>query len=141
MFKHCDIRRTHVLSITEPVDISGFIEEYCEAQQLASGYVSGIGAIRKLVFSFYDFKKKKYLETTIEENLEMISLTGNISLKDGKAFPHLHVSAGKRDGTVLGGHCAPGTIVYPGELFIFEMEGKEFQRKKDEETGLYLWHC
>lgn len=140
MFRHGNYKRIHTLSIEKPTEITEFLADYCKNQGVCTAQISGIGAIRKLVFAYYDFIKKKYLETTVEENLEMVSLLGNVSMKDDVAFPHMHVIAGKQDGTLIGGHLSPGTIVYPGEIIIQELEGEELERHLDEETGLYLWH-
>lgn len=70
--------------------------------------------------------------------MEILSLKGNISIKDGEPFLHLHIVLSKEDFTCIGGH------LYEAEVFAFEFEivefeGNSFQRGFDEDTGLFLW--
>jgi len=66
-------------------------------------------------------------------------LVGNISLKDGRPFLHAHVTLADKEGHAFGGHLAPGTIVFVCELVVQALEGPEFTRELDQETGLPLW--
>ena len=72
--------------------------------------------------------------------MEILSLIGNISLKDDKPFVHAHITLADQEGRAWGGHLAEGTKVFAGEFVIQEyLTEKPLVRHLDEETGLFLW--
>jgi len=54
---------------------------------------------------WFNWQTKTY-ETAAElqEQLEVLSLIGDIALKDGKPVVHAHLIVGRKDGTAHGGH-------------------------------------
>ena len=70
----------------------------------------------------------------------MCVLEGNISLKDGKPFAHIHLVLSDEEGRSIGGHCFEGCYVFVCELVIRELIGEELYRVPQEECGgLNLW--
>ncbi len=103
------------------------------------GTISAIGAVKRAKIGFYDQKTREYLETEINQPMEISSCLGNISLKDGEIFVHAHVTLADKEGRVLGGHLAPGTIIFAAECRITELKGESLKRSYDDITGLSLW--
>ena len=52
---------------------------------------------------------------------------------------HAHVTLADKNGKAYGGHLAPGTEIFACEVIVQALEGPEFKRGIDEETGLPLW--
>ena len=72
--------------------------------------------------------------------LELVTLLGNVSRRDGATAVHVHATLSDHDGVCFGGHVAPGCTVFACELFLQELVGGEpLERAFDEETGLPLW--
>ena len=103
------------------------------------GTISAIGAVKRAKIGFYDQKTREYLETEINQPMEISSCLGNISLKDGEIFVHAHVTLADKEGRVLGGHLASGTIIFAAECRITELKGESLKRSYDDITGLSLW--
>ena len=103
------------------------------------GTISAIGAVKRAKIGFYDQKTREYQEKEILEPMEISSCLGNISLKDGEIFVHAHVTLADKEGRVLGGHLAPGTIIFAAECRITELKGESLKRSYDDITGLSLW--
>ena len=120
-------------------DLLKSISEYCQENDIKSGFISVIGALQKAKFGYYNQREKKYYENTVDEPVEIVSCLGNISLKNGKSFVHAHISVAKADGNVFGGHLNEGCIVFAAECVIFELTGDLLERKFDDLTGLSLW--
>jgi hypothetical protein len=79
---------------------------------------------------FHDLKKP----------MEILSLMGNVSLKDDKPFVHAHITLADARGVAMGGHLAEGTIVFACEFMIEEyISDRALVRYFDEKTGLFLW--
>ena len=81
-------------------------------------------------------EKKKY---DSEGNFEIVSCSGNISLKESEIFVHAHIVLADDKSQCFGGHLMPGCILFAGEYYIQELAGGKFRRKYDPETGLALW--
>ncbi|HTJ25010.1 MAG TPA: PPC domain-containing DNA-binding protein [Candidatus Limnocylindria bacterium] len=67
--------------------------------------LSGVGAGSKAVVGWFDFDRKQYDRIPIAEQVEVLSLLGDVATtEDGKPQVHAHVVLGRRDGTTRGGH-------------------------------------
>ena len=78
------------------------------------------------------------MDKTFSEQMEITNLTGNISLKNGNVYLHLHVTASRRDYTCIGGHLLTARVNGACELVVERFSCKA-GRRFDEETGLYLY--
>ncbi len=121
------------------VDIIDGLTKVMREKSISAGIVTGIGAVTEACIGYFNGQTKKYEEARFRENMEILSLRGNISVKDGDIFPHLHVVLSRKDFSALGGHLNRGTIVYAFEFEIISMEGEPFVRRFDDDTGLFLW--
>ena len=72
----------------------------------------------ELVIGYFDQLRKEYRTTSLPSSFEIGSGIGNVSLKDGKPFVHLHVVATGPDGAAVGGHLMEGTKVYVIEAYV-----------------------
>ncbi len=126
-------------SLRHGADLLEAISEICREKKIQLGWVTGLGAVRKARIGFYEQSRREYEFLEIDQPLEITSLTGNISLKDGSPFVHAHITLADSSGEAYGGHLAPGTIVFACELAIEVLEGTVLQREFDRETGLALW--
>lgn len=135
-----NVEKIDFLRVPMGADLLQFIEDYANKNNIKTGIILGLGAVQKAVIGYYDQPTKKYMEKAIDEPMEIVNLTGNISRKDGKSMAHVHASFGKQDGAVVGGHLNRGTIVFACELKIIELSGSGYPgRQYDSETGLFLW--
>ena len=112
------------------------LSEFFEKEKINSGIIRGIGALEKAELGYFSSEKKNYETKTFEEDLEVLAFEGNISLKEGKPFVHAHVSLGRKDFSVIGGHFVSGKVGATLELLIHNFDCV-VERKK-EESGLFL---
>jgi len=71
------------------------------------------------------------------EQVEVLSLVGDIALKDNMPQVHAHAVVGKSDGTAHGGHVIEAHV-WPTLEVILTESPKHLRRKTDSETGLAL---
>ena len=103
--------------------------------------LSIVGAVRNLVVAYFDQEKKEYRDfLRFDEPMEISGGVGNVSLKDGKPFVHIHVTGSRADGTAVGGHLMDGTKVYMIEAYFRVLEGQAPVRELDADLGLPVWH-
>ena len=110
-----------------------------QKENIRLGRIHAIGATTHAVVAYYDQNTKKYNPMEFSGGMEILNLTGNISIRDGKPFVHVHIVLSDREGKSFGGHVLPGTKLFALEVFIEELEGDELVRAHEEKTGLYLW--
>ena len=99
--------------------------------------VEGIGGVDELTIAYYNHQTKKYEEHHFNEFLEVTSLIGNVTVKEGKLFLHAHGTFGRKDLSVVGGHVMSARVYPTLEMVFTELENKAV-REFDEESGLFL---
>jgi len=110
--------------------------KFAKRTQLQGASFFGVGACREVTIGFFDLGGKDYIPTEIKEQVEVISLIGNVAIYDGEPKVHAHIVIGKRDSTAHGGHLIEA-VVRP-TLEIFLTESTEIKRRLDGETNLPL---
>jgi uncharacterized protein len=98
-----------------------------------------IGAVKRARLAYYDQDGKAYWEFALDRHLEIVSLIGNVSLRDGQTAVHAHAAFADDEGRMYGGHVAAGCEIFACELLLVEFSGELLERQHDEVTGLPLW--
>jgi predicted DNA-binding protein with PD1-like motif len=80
---------------------------------------------------------KEYQHIPINEQVEVMSLAGNIALYNGEPKIHAHIVIGKRDGTAHGGHIIEAAVRPTLEMFLTESP-QTITRILDKATNLPL---
>ena len=119
-------------------EIAQTLTAFARERALHGASFTAIGACRRAVIAFWNPDTKAYEQIEVSEQVEVVSLTGNLARgEDGQPRVHAHVALGKRDGTLIGGHFISGVVHPTLELFLLATD-VALQRKRDEETGLSL---
>jgi uncharacterized protein len=111
--------------------------EFANSNRFADAHLTAIGAFSEVKLGFFDRQQKTYKTIPVNEQVEVLSFSGNIVQKDGKPTLHAHVVVGKSDGTAHGGHFLEGRVWPTLEMIVSEMPG-HLRRSHDEESGLAL---
>jgi predicted DNA-binding protein with PD1-like motif len=117
-----------------------FIEgltSFAKENQLGGSHFTAIGAFRDVVFGYFNRDKKEYEKIPVREQVEVLSLIGDIALRDGAPQVHAHAVVGKSDGTAHGGHILEAHV-WPTLEVVLSESPKHLCRRVDAETGLAL---
>ena len=117
----------------------GGMLEFAHAQRLDTAQFTAIGAFSRAMLGYFDRDRKDYRKIPIDEQVEVLSLVGNIARNDGGPKIHAHVVVGKADGTAHGGHILEAHIWPTLEVIVVE-SSRHLRRATDQETGLALLH-
>src|SRR5262245_46640844 len=128
---------THVLVLEIGEELVESILRYAEQMKIKAASIHAIGAIRNFELGYYVLDQKQYLRKKVDEIVELISCSGNLAIKDGKPFVHVHVSVGLRDFSVIGGHLFSAIVAVTAEVILTPLPNV-MNRSFNEETGLYL---
>lgn len=106
-------------------------------QRVRAARIEGIGAFASATLGYFDVDAREYARIDINEQVEVLSLAGNIALADDTPKVHAHVVIGKRDGSAHGGHLLAARVRPTLEMSVTEL-GQPLRRTTDEATGLPL---
>ncbi len=119
-------------------DLLDSLLKMVKTYKIKSGFINCIGALKQFTLGYFDLEINEYKMETFNENVELVSCIGSVSYKDGDPIIHMHISIGRRDYSLLGGHLGkPSIISITGEVSIFEID-IELIREIDPQTGLSL---
>jgi predicted DNA-binding protein with PD1-like motif len=120
-------------------DLLEEITDICRKENIRLGRIEALGAVQRARLGFYDQQTHEYYFQDIDQPLEITKLVGNVSLKDGNPFVHAHITLTDKKGNAMGGHLAPGTLVFACEIILEVLDGPILERGFDRVTGLTLW--
>ena len=110
---------------------------FAKEKGLAASHFTAIGAFSDVTFGFFDPGAKDYQKLNINEQVEVLSLIGDIALDKGEPKIHAHVVVSKSDGTAHGGHLMEAHVRPTLEIILTESPD-HLVRKFDKDTGLAL---
>jgi len=127
----------YVMRLESGDDILQSLRQFATTKRLGASLVEGIGSLNKVKLGHYDFKTKQYRYETFEDDLEVLNLSGNIASMNRQPLAHVHVTLGRRDFSVIGGHLDEGSAANMVEIGLWKLPGK-LLKAKDEAVGLNL---
>lgn len=126
-----------LVRIDKDEEIVESLTEVCKQNNITLGSVLGIGATNKAKIGLFDVDLKKYHSKELTGNYEIAPLSGNISIKDGEIYLHLHINLCDANHNSFGGHLNHAIVSATFECIIDVIEGRA-DREFDEDTGLNL---
>ena len=128
----------HMLIFEKDDKIMKSLTSWAAQNELKGGMVTGIGALKNVELGYYNLEEKTYQRKTFSESdYELISFTGNISLKGGEYFSHIHVLLADASYQAFGGHLFEAEVAVTAEIFVTPL-GVLPQRNFDKCIGLDL---
>lgn len=124
-----------VLDVGE--DINAALEQFATQYDNRFATISGIGACNFVELNFYDVHERKYDQKVLDEDVELISLMGNLALKEGKPFAHIHGTFGDSQYRTWSGHVSKAIVSVTAEITVV-FSDLRISREMNEDIGLYL---
>ena len=128
---------TYVLIFEVGDEVMAELASFANEQQLEASDFSALGAFSSALLGFFDVGEKDYRKIPIDDQVEVLTLVGNITLDKGEPKIHAHTVLGLADGTTRGGHLLEGHVRPTLELILTESP-VQLRRRFDVETGLAL---
>lgn len=130
--------KTLVVILDTGDEILAALKSVAAVEHLAASSFQAIGALSAVELGWFNWTTKKY-ETAVnlQEQVELLSLIGDIALKDGEPQVHAHLVIGRQDGSAHGGHLLSATVRPTCEIVITESP-KHLQKEIDPESGIAL---
>lgn len=113
------------------------LTRFAEDQNLTASRFTAIGAFSDVVLGYFNWEKKDYDHISVSEQVEVLSLIGDVALEGMRPKVHAHVVLGLRDGSARGGHLLTAHVRPTLEVILTESP-TYLTRVFDRESGLPL---
>ncbi len=135
--KHMQSDSSQVLILQRGEELIESLNSFAAEQKLNSAWLSGLGGAGRVELGFYDLNKRDYDWQVYDGPLEILSLTGNLTIVDDQPFWHVHGVFSGRDFQAIGGHVRNMEVELTAELHITPLS-TPLTRTFDDQTGLKL---
>ena len=132
-----DGRQTFVLVFETGDEAMEGLGAFAREHSLSAAHFTGIGAFSDVVLGYFDWQEKDYRPIPLVEQVEVLSLVGDVALQDGEPAVHAHVVVGCSDGSARGGHLLQGHVRPTLEVVLSESPA-HLRKRFDKQTGLAL---
>jgi hypothetical protein len=130
-------RRVVVAVFAKGEEALAGITEVARSHHLDAAQITAVGAFAHAEVGYFDRDKTDYVRIPVDEQVEVLSLLGDVAEQDGEPVVHSHVVLGRRDGSVVGGHLLAGEVWPTLEVILTEV-APALAKRVDPETGLAL---
>lgn len=132
-----DTPRSFFLVFDRGDDVIETLRKFSREQEIRGGHFAAIGALQRGVVAYWNRELRKYEHIEVDDQVEVLSLLGDITMEGDDRKVHGHIVLGRRDGSTIGGHLIEGTVFPTLEMHLTDFAGK-LERRQDEETRLSL---
>lgn len=132
-----DKQKTYAIILESGEEAMEQILAFANEKKIAASQFTAIGAFNETVVGFFDFSIKDYKKTHFNQQMEVLSLTGYITVFKDEYKVHGHIVLAKEDGTAYGGHLIKG-MVHPTLEIILNESPVYLKREMDKEIGIAL---
>jgi predicted DNA-binding protein with PD1-like motif len=129
--------RTWALVFATGDEVTSSLSDFAYREQLRAARFTAIGAFREATLGYFDWASKQYEKIPLREQVEVLSLVGDVALEGDAPKIHAHVVVGKRDGSAHGGHLLEARVRPTLEVMLIESPS-HLHRRHDDATGLAL---
>jgi uncharacterized protein len=129
--------KTYAIVLAKGDEVMSGLTDFARQNKVASASFTAIGAFSHATVAWFDDSKKEFKLNPIEQQVELVSMIGDIALVNGKPAVHTQVSVASSDGTVRGGHVINAFVFPTLELFM-TVYPTPLHKEPDKATGLEL---
>jgi predicted DNA-binding protein with PD1-like motif len=129
--------RTFVLAFDKAEDPVALLSRFADTQKLSGSHITATGSFERAVVGYFDRLEGDYLRIPVEQQVEVLSLDGEVAHRHEKPIVHLQVVLGLRDGTTRGGHLLAASVWPTLEVVVTE-HPRYLRRRFDPELQLPL---
>ena len=113
------------------------LTDFAKQYHVVDAHFTGIGAVRGATVGWLDLERKNYHPIHVNEQVEVLAMTGDIATFNGNPVVHAHLVLGRRDGSTVGGHMWEAHVNPTVEVFVTTHETK-LEKVPDDASGMKL---
>jgi predicted DNA-binding protein with PD1-like motif len=116
-------------------EILSGMTDFAIRNKIEDAHFTGIGAISGATLAWLDPAKKIYHRIPVAEQVEVLSLIGDIATFNGKPIVHMHAVLGRPNGSTVGGHVFELNVNPTVEVFM-TVNTTPLKKKPDDASGM-----
>lgn len=129
--------RTFAVVMDKGDEAAAELVRFAAEHGVTGAALTAVGACREATLAYFDREEMAYQDIPVAEQVEVLSLLGDIAVEDGEPAVHAHAVLGRRDGSTVGGHLQRA-VVWPTLEVIVTESPAHLRKRVDPETGLAL---
>ena len=129
--------KTWALVFDKGAELMATLTSFARRERMGAAHFTAIGAFSEVMLGYFDRERREYSRIPVLEQVEVLTLAGDIALEQGDPKVHAHVVVGKADGSAHGGHVLSARVWPTLELVLTESP-RALAKRSDPETGLAL---
>jgi uncharacterized protein len=129
--------KNYAIVLAKGDEVMSGLSDFARQNKIASASFTAIGAFSQVTVAWFDDSRKAFKLIPIKQQVELVSMIGDIALSDEQPVVHTHVSVASPDGTLRGGHLIDAFVFPTLELFM-TVYPTPLRKQLDEATGLKL---
>jgi predicted DNA-binding protein with PD1-like motif len=111
------------------------LTDFSMQNNVQDAHFTGIGAVSGATLGWLDLPKKSYHRIAVSEQVEVLSLVGDVATFDGKPVVHMHAVLGRSDGSTVGGHALELDVNPTLEIFM-TVNSTPLKKRPDDASGM-----
>lgn len=127
-----------ILRLDKGEEVVSSLIELAQREKIRTANISGIGALSETIMGCFNGERKEFVGKEYRGDLELLSLLGNITVKDGEPYIHLHIAIADETGMTFGGHLKSAIIGMTGEFFV-QICDLSVDRRFDDSLGINVF--
>jgi predicted DNA-binding protein with PD1-like motif len=113
------------------------LTDFAIQNKVEDAHFTAIGAVSSATLAWLDLSRKVYHRIPVTEQVEVLSLIGDIAMFNGKPIVHMHAVLGKSDGSTVGGHAFELNVNPTLEIFV-TVNAIPLKKRPDDASGMKL---
>jgi len=110
--------KNYVIVLGKTDEVMSGLTDFAKENKITSARFSAIGAFSRATVAWFDESRKEFKLIPIQEQVELVSMIGDIALSGSQPVVHTHVAVASSDGTLRGGHLIEANVFPTLELFL-----------------------
>lgn len=134
---HSGPQTTYAVVLDQGDEVVKSLTAFAREHRLNASQITAIGAFSEATLGYFDRATRQYRKIPVRDQVEVLSLVGDIALDGDQPKLHAHVVLGRSDGSALGGHLLEGRVWPTLEVIVTESP-RHLRRRMDPASGLAL---
>jgi predicted DNA-binding protein with PD1-like motif len=135
LVKDAPEEKVYAVIFSKGDDAMSGLTDFAIQNHIEDAHFTAIGAVSGATLAWLDPAAKVYHRIAVNEQVEVLSLIGDMSTFNGKPIVHMHAVLGKPDGSTIGGHVFELDVNPTLEVMV-TVNTVPLKRKPDEASGM-----
>lgn len=135
LIKDTPDEKVYAVIFSKGDEVLSGLTDFAIQHKIEDAHFTAIGAVSGGTLACLDLAKKIYHRIPVAEQVEVLSLVGDVATFNGRPIVHMHAVLGKSNGSTIGGHVFELNVNPTLEVFM-TVNTIPLRKKPDEASGM-----